>query len=245
MEYDEQHYSYDAYGNISSITIVEYDNTYNFTYDSFGNELEGYDILSPNTYGCYHTSTYKDGKLIKASYENSADEYTYNQNGDLIQIKHTYQSESYTEPHIYYTNYAYTYYENGSIKTKRYTDVYTGYEFQYKENGIVEKIAVYDNYESEFTEYVGYYKIIYGDFGVSEVNIFAIEYSTNEPIGEMKYTYDKNGRLTEISVYSEGELVNIYMFSGYRAFYSDNPLVKERIATLLRSTPDTIVECSA
>lgn len=239
MEYDDMVYSYDEKGNIISITIPEYNKTYNYTYDSKGNELAGYPIDSPNSYNGARTCNYKNGKLIKISYSDSTDEYFYNDDGTLSKIVHTYQSQSSSTPSVYETVYTYAYYDNGSIKTMRYVDGYEGYEFQYNTNGTVTKVNVFDN---EFSENYGYYSIIYGEFGVEKVEVYFTEDSESEPVGEMTYTYDTKGRLTEIMCYYEGELNEAYLFSGYELCYSENDIAKSRIAVISRTNIEKILE---
>lgn len=239
MKYQDVVYSYDKKGNIVSITLLEYNDTYNYTYDSIGNELTGYPVDSPNASNGARTCNYKNGKLSKISYSNSTDEYFYNADGTLSKIVHTYQSESYATPSVYETVYTYTYYSNNTVKTMRYVDGYEGYEYQYDTKGNVIKVALYDK---EFAEYYGYYSINYGDYGVQCVNIYFTEYSESEPVGEITYTYDNKGRLTEVMCTFEGELQNAYLFSDYKLCYSENTNAKNRISIINKTAIDSIVE---
>ena len=121
----------------------------------------------------------------------------------------------------------------------RYVDGYEGYEYQYDTNGNVIKVALFDE---EFSEYYGYYSINYGDYGVQRVNIYITGYSESDPVGEITYTYDNKGRLTEIMCTAEGELQNAYLLSDYKLCYSENANAKNRISIINKTAIDSIVE---
>ena len=77
MTYEETNIEYDTFGNIKSIAFPQYNQTFNYIYDSKGNELEGYDLDSPNNVSAHHTNTYKNGLLSKSVYENTSSSTVY------------------------------------------------------------------------------------------------------------------------------------------------------------------------
>ncbi len=238
MQYDDMVYSYDSKGNITSITIPEYSKTYNYTYDSKGNELQGFPIDYPNPYYA-RTCSYQNGKLSKISYSDSSEEYFYNSDGSINKIVYTYQSDYYETPRIYETIYSYTYYDNNTIKTMKYEDDGI-YEYQYDTNGDVIKVVIY--YDDECTEIGGYYSIVYGEFGVEKVEVWIPEYSQTNPVGEITYNYDTNGRLTEVMFYEVGELTKAYLFSNYILCYSENDNARDRIDIISYTSIEKIIE---
>ena len=238
MQYDDKVYSYDTNGNIISITIPEYNKTYNYTYDSKGNELQGFPIDSPNSYNRARTCSYKNGKLSKISYSDSSKEYFYNSDGSINKIVYTYQSDYYETPIINETIYSYTYYDNNTIKTMRYADDGV-YEYQYDTDGDVIKVVIYND---ECTEIWGYYSIIYGEFGVEKVEVWKPKYSQTEPVGEIAYNYDTKGLLTEVMCYDAGELTGAYLLSDYTLCYSENYNARDRIDIISYTSIEKIVE---
>ena len=222
MQYNDKVYSYDAKGNITSITIPSYNETYNYTYDSKGNELQGFPIVSPYSNGA-RTCNYKNGKLSKISYSNRSEEYFYNSDGSINKIVNTYQSDYNETPIIQETIYSYTYYDNNTIKTMRYgNDV--AVEFQYDTDGDVIKVVMYNDAEVE-----GYYSIIYGEFGIEKIEVWVSKYSQTEPSGEITYNYGSNGLLTEVMIYDTGELEWVLLLSDYTLCYSENCNARDRI----------------
>ena len=236
-EYDEMKISYDNYGNISSIYIPKNDKTFNYTYDSKGNELEGYDLDNINAFGEHHTCVYKNGKLSKIQYASeyyiTSYEYFYNEDGSIDKVVYTSTSTSDGETHSSENDYTYTYYDNGQIKTMRYIELYSGYEYQYDETGVLTKIDIYDSYESPFAEIYGYVNVVYGDYGVEKYECYEIRYDSKR---EILYSYDSAGRIVEVGMYTEGELERIYLFSEYQLCYSENPSAKERVGVITKSS---------
>ena len=247
MEYDTKVYSYDTNGNIVSITIAESDKTYNFTYDSKGNELQGYPVDTPDSWMGDRTCIYnRNGQLIKISYSDISQEYFYNSDGTVSKMVYSYQAESFEEPRISEAVYTYTYYNNGTVKTMRYVDIYDReYEYQYNTDGAVTEIGMYCD---DFSEKCGYYSLTYGIFGIEKVEIWNsayLAYLQGGIVGEIVYTYNAKGLLTEVMHYSyirEDELVMTYLLSDYVLCYSENDNAKKRIDIISYVAPERIVE---
>lgn len=226
MMYENKTYTYDGKGNITSITIVEYNKTYNFLYDSKGNELTGYPLEAPNSYEGARTCTYKDGRLSKVAYANSCDEYFYNEDGTINKIVHTSQYDDNTQS-SYETAYIYTYYSDSSVKTMRYRDGYNWLLYHYDTNGMITKVDVYDD---EFSECVGCYSVSYGEYGLEKIE--RVAYSSSGTISsraEVAYTYDNEGKLTDTVITQDGETRQVYLLSDHVLCYSENDNAKNRV----------------
>ena len=241
MVYDEINIAYDTLGNIKSRPFPEYNDTYNYVYDATGNELQGYDLDSPNSYSAYHTNTYQNGKLSKVSYRNDYStttyEYFYNSDNTVNRIVCTYTSGNNTR--VTDSIYTYTYYDNSAVKSLRYTnDDSSGIEYQYNANGEITAIYIYD---SEFEESYAYITFSYDTYGISKCDIYFLEDSDPLLFYEVIYIYDSHGRLIETRLNCEGELYQIYIFSEFKLCYSENSNAKNRVAIITKATPEEIL----
>ena len=234
MKYNDFTYSYNANGNIRSITIEEYGKTFEFKYDSKGNELQGYRLDAPNSADGARTCIYKNGKLSKVSYADKTEEYEYNSYGYVKRVIYTTKSSSRE------VTYTYKYYEDDTVKSMKYVNGHYGYEYLYDTDGNVTKVLVYDN---QFSEAYGYYSIKYGDYGVNKVKVIRPDDSGEESVvGELNYTYDKKGRLIEVMAYYEEELEEAFLLSGYKLYYSENENTKDRISIINQTAIESIIK---
>ena len=120
-------------------------------------------------------------------------------------------------------------------------DVHDGvkYVYAYSETGVLEKIDVIelrDEQEATFGTFV----MTYGAYGLEKV-VFNLAFSDAK--AEHIYTYDKNGKLTDLTVNFDGMDDSYqYSFSDYKLCYSENPVTHERISLITRTHPETIFE---
>ena len=228
----EETFEYNAYGDLLSMTNINGDK-FSFTYDAKGNVLTGYSITSPS-YTDPYIYSYKNGKLSS---------YTI---GDTIKHTYEYNDKGYVSKIItensYYnstqeTVYNYTYHENGAIKTCGFTDLGDGvyYIFEYNEKGQMIKQNLGEiGGESKS----GYITISYNEYGYSKAEFFLPRASTpdgviisenGEPLFIYECTYDRDGKLVDYRVSSNGEFSYGISYTSHQLCYVENPSTVERI----------------
>ncbi len=215
-------YTYNSAGNVvkwDSIASNGYQSSNEYTYDSNGNVLTGGDLLyNDDPYGTY-LFTYENGRLTQLVAQDKGKRtttYKYNDKGLLIEASSRYEGSE----NVSKTEYSYTYYTNGTVKTRSFghPDDSDSCVEHYNESGLLTSVVYGTEDTVEITHEANGYKKIEGTyFGESFV---------------VTYTYDGNGALIKLEAkgYEDGVQRRVHecSFVNNRLFYNANPNVAAR-----------------